>query len=469
MRITFIGLMAFAGLMSWALVSPVGSSPDDDFHLTSIWCAQGERDYLCESITSESVSVPDSVVNAPCFAYNRDITASCQADLSSELVQTERANTVEHSYPPGFYWVMSWLVSYDVGLSVSLMRAMNVTIFLLLFGLVYGLIERRLRTPLVVAVAVTIFPLGAFVIASTNPSSWTLYAPVFMFLAARSLLQADASQRRRWLLLAVLLIAGMSAAARSDSPLFVLFAALLAGVIDWNAARTKGAFAIALGISAIAVIASTLTGSQLTAASSGLDGAPDGANHLSFGLFLRNIADLPSAMFGSLGTGGLGWLDTPMPSIVWAPQFLALGALAVTACAFSTHRNLFAPAISLVALAGVPFAIAMASAAPIGAYVQPRYVFPLLALTVIAVLTSSHDRVFLSRTQVGFTLATAVFANGTALAAVLVRYQLGTDVTALTAAFPNLPGYAIAVLMSIACTIGLSFAAYRAVKSNELV
>ena len=28
---------------SWAVTSPVGASPDDDYHLSSIWCAGGEQ------------------------------------------------------------------------------------------------------------------------------------------------------------------------------------------------------------------------------------------------------------------------------------------------------------------------------------------------------------------------------------------------------------------------------------------
>ena len=38
---------------SWAVTSPVGSSPDDDYHLSSIWCAGGERSGVCEVVEGE--------------------------------------------------------------------------------------------------------------------------------------------------------------------------------------------------------------------------------------------------------------------------------------------------------------------------------------------------------------------------------------------------------------------------------
>ena len=52
-------LSAILTLSGWALSSPIGSSPDDDFHLPSIWCGQGFRDGLCEEdVNPDLVQVP---------------------------------------------------------------------------------------------------------------------------------------------------------------------------------------------------------------------------------------------------------------------------------------------------------------------------------------------------------------------------------------------------------------------------
>ena len=49
---------------SWAVTSPIGSSPDDDYHLASIWCGQGFRDELCEENADGSASeVPISIIS----------------------------------------------------------------------------------------------------------------------------------------------------------------------------------------------------------------------------------------------------------------------------------------------------------------------------------------------------------------------------------------------------------------------
>ena len=35
-------------LLCWAFAAPIGAGADADFHLSSIWCGQGERQGLCE-------------------------------------------------------------------------------------------------------------------------------------------------------------------------------------------------------------------------------------------------------------------------------------------------------------------------------------------------------------------------------------------------------------------------------------
>ena len=40
---TLVGVTMFVTGATWALSSPAGSSPDDDFHLPSIWCGWGSR------------------------------------------------------------------------------------------------------------------------------------------------------------------------------------------------------------------------------------------------------------------------------------------------------------------------------------------------------------------------------------------------------------------------------------------
>jgi hypothetical protein len=103
-------------LLAWAVTSPVGSSPDDDYHLSSIWCAGGERSGTCEIDPGDAGVrlVPESVGFAhECFAYDATVTADCSEDLSANVAPTDRVNNVQGLYPGGFYQVMGLLVGPD--------------------------------------------------------------------------------------------------------------------------------------------------------------------------------------------------------------------------------------------------------------------------------------------------------------------------------------------------------------------
>ncbi|WP_425280775.1 DUF2142 domain-containing protein [Leucobacter coleopterorum] len=82
---------------AWALASPVGASPDEDFHLASIWCGSGEREGLCgPGSTADSRMVPDNIERAICYAHEPDVSAACQGknflDGEFGLTDSDRVN-----------------------------------------------------------------------------------------------------------------------------------------------------------------------------------------------------------------------------------------------------------------------------------------------------------------------------------------------------------------------------------------
>src|SRR5262245_53254713 len=74
-------LAVLLALGCWALASPVGASPDEDFHLGSIWCAQGIEAGRCEQgPTAQSRLVPADVARATCYAFKPETSAACQTN-----------------------------------------------------------------------------------------------------------------------------------------------------------------------------------------------------------------------------------------------------------------------------------------------------------------------------------------------------------------------------------------------------
>jgi len=224
----------------WSLASPIGASPDDDYHQASIWCpvplSAGECGVERAADGSlKSIEVPKSVAqSAACFAFHPEVSGSCTTHISdTQTIRTDRFNKGE--YPGAYYRVMHVFVGPWVERSVAMMRIFNVVLAVLLLGglaLVANTGQRRL---LGMALLAPMIPLGIFLTASVNPSGWAF---VGVAVAALGLLiAADAQTRTRHLVATGIAIVGAAQAvsARGDAGpyLCVTTAAVAIATVRW--------------------------------------------------------------------------------------------------------------------------------------------------------------------------------------------------------------------------------------------
>ena len=183
----------FVALAAWAFVSPVGSSPDDNFHQANIWCGWGTRAGLCEPVGASSAQVPEELLNT-CFV---EVTtpASCQgANFGVDMVPNhviEALNVNVRDYPPLFYATMSLMASNQLVPSVIAMRLVNSALFVGVLVALTVLLGPRWRKPLLLTSLGTLVPLGLFIIPSTNPSSWAFLAGITTWIAVAGFLSAN--------------------------------------------------------------------------------------------------------------------------------------------------------------------------------------------------------------------------------------------------------------------------------------
>jgi hypothetical protein len=429
---------AILALASWSVSSPVGSSPDDDYHNVSIWCGQGTRDDLCEeSQAPNTVLVPQPVYsNAFCFAGQPDKSGDCTQ--SKDLVETIRVNNFQNLYPQGYYWVMSWFASTDVNSSILTMRLFN-SIFAVMFiaALVAALPLQMRKLPLVGLLATSI-PLGVFVISSVNPSSWTLVSVIAFFSSILALLSAE--HRREKLIFGAFsftsLIMGFSA--RPDAPAYLLLAGLLALVLGFSfrniERRTKLAIVLLIIFASVFVILRYVY--PLFAALRGVDFGLGESTPTLQGLMF-NIIRLPDLFVGAFGTWGMGWLDTPSPSSVWAVTYAIYAGLVFSSIRFFDRRQAIAAGIAFLALVAVPLQFLWANNLSVGQIIQPRYLLPMLALLLSVSLYKNPINVERRLTQgqiwiIGFGLFAA---NTIALHTNLRRYITGLDINQISLNF----------------------------------
>ena len=424
-------VLAVIALGAWAFASPVGSSPDDDFHLTSIWCANDSRTDLCEpGPTDAERVVPDAVIGASCFAYDATKPATCQEALFERPFEpnsvTDRGS-FEANYPPIYYAFMNLFAGHDVVVSALLMRFINILLLVGLTIALYCLLPHARRSSLIWGWLVTLVPLGIFLIASNNPSAWAIIGVGTSWLALVGYFET--AGRRRVALGVIFGLTVIIACARADSALYTIIGSLVAMILTVRRRRISLVLAILPVVFAIVAIAFFLMSRQSTVVSTGLGSSTAEALPLSgFGLLAFNLLNVPELWAGVFGGWPLGWLDTGMPAVVTYGGLGAFVAIVFLGIGVMSWRKEVAAFGLVLVLWLLPVYVLQAGGNAVGQNVQPRYLLPIIVVLVgVAVFTVGENRVKLTKVQTTLIGLTLVLTQTFALHINLRRYITGID------------------------------------------
>ncbi|WP_051973666.1 DUF2142 domain-containing protein, partial [Cryobacterium sp. MLB-32] len=346
---------------------------------------------------------------------------------NDNFVTSDRGN-FSGAYPPVYYVTMSLFAGTNVELSAVIMRLVNILIFVGISAVLYALLPAARRPTLVWAWAISLVPLGMFLIASNNPSAWAIISAGTLWLALLGFFETTGA--RRWGLGLVAAIATvMGAGARADAAAYAVVAVVVVVLLTakWDRRWILSAL-LPLGIAAVAA-AFYLSTTQSSLVSSGLHSSADtGGGPGIKSLLVNNLLNVPGLWAGVFGSWGLGWLDTAMPSIVWVACLGSFGALAFSGLVSESIRKILAGAFVLAALWIIPTYILLKSAVFVGSEVQPRYILPLIVLLAgIALLHVGGPRLALSTGQAVALVSALAIANSVALHFNMRRYLTGTD------------------------------------------
>lgn len=429
-----IFLLAFLALATWAYSSPPGSSPDDDYHMASIWCSHGDRPGICESTSDDSSKVvPILVSRWICFALDGKISGACTQspelnDGNSGTVS--RGNFSEHAYPGLYYWVDGFFASTHVSLSIFLIRLFNIIAGLGMIGATLVLATKSLRPALKTTFIFTSLPLSIFIFSSINPSSWVIIAVPCYFVAAVSFVRSSGIIKFANAAL-LMLLATVAAGTRADAAAYIVFVTALALIYAAKDAW-RGKISLLIFIAPVAIaILYYLTAGQSSFTRTGINQKSAGSL-TDFNLLIANITNIPELFFGAFGFWPIGWLDTPMPGLVkFASLFTVLGV-----AFWGLQRISKAKALTLGLLAfGIalfPLYILQVTGASVGQEVQPRYILPLLILFVlVSQLPSVTSVPRLNIAQSWLVIVLLSIGNSLALHTNLNRYVIGLDHRAL--------------------------------------
>lgn len=413
-------------LLAWGISSPVGSSPDDDYHMASIWCAAGEAEGICETTSDPDMRLlpGDLLKAAKCYAFMEEQSATCPLP-EGQMLGTDRGNWSSAAYPPLFYAAMSPFVTTDVSVSIVLMRSANAVLYVGILTALLFLLPRPQRPLLLWGAAISAVPLGMFLIPSVNPSSWAVLSATGLWVAAWGYFRQTGV--RKWLLAGLsglLLILG--AGSRSDAAVYGVIALLAAAVLSFRRDRRYLLDLIlpaALGIVAVGFFFSAGQSAVVTG-----DTAVTGGGLTTGTLILINGKMLPQLWAGVFGLSGLGWLDTVMPGIVWITALAIFAALCFWGLRVGDWRKWLATGGVAASLIVIPMYILVHDGVTVGSGVQPRYIYPLIIiLGGVALAGFARSDLGLGRLQLVIVGLGLTAANSVALHTNLRRYITGMD------------------------------------------
>lgn len=428
-RVLVAAILGFAALVGWSFASPIGASPDDNFHLVSIWCAPGDRPGLCESTDNpdERSVLAVLALSSRCYAFQPEHNGTCDPALSG-MTTTGHGNFIG-LYPPVYYSVMSIFSTADVQTSVLTIRVVNSLLAVTLIASIYLLVDRRLRPPLLWSVLLTAVPMGAFLIASVNPNGWAILSAVTMWVAMLGFFRAPRGARQVALGALALLAAVMGAGTRGDSAAYTAFGAVVVAILAFERTR-RYLFKLLIPLAVVAMGAMFYLHSNQT--SDALNGDMAGGPAQKFALIpglIRTVLNIPQLWMGNFGVQALAWNDVKMPAVVWFTTMALYVGIAFWSLSFRRGaRTVIAVVLAGIALVMVPSWVIAQNGVEVGVLVQPRYVLPLQALFIGLLLYGVRDlRVALSRLQRWIIVIGLGAANSIALYLTFRRFLTGID------------------------------------------
>jgi len=433
-------VVGIAGLLgtgyAWIVSSPTGSSPDDDYHQTSIWCPTPIEKHCPIVGTDDSghpiVEVPETVdASSVTYAFMKDVSAAALFDLSDRVMRgTNRVD--DGDYPGHYYDFMYIFVGNDVDRAILVMRWVNFGMSVVLFGASLLLSSPPNRRLLAYTLLCAALPITIYFTASVNPSSWAYTGIVSLWIGLQGFFTAHGWRRAG---MAGIALAGglMAAAARTDAAMYCAIVALATVVFHLRRVLLHKALLII-------PVAAALVGAfsfALTRQSSSLMAAPDTSDPDApavnpIHMFLSNVRHLPDVLLSFWGTD-LGWFDVPNPTVTRV--LLLLVTIVVAGYGFIRSRcdwhKIAALVIIGAAFYGLPVLMLQMQHMYLGQWgLQVRYVAPLM-IVFIGMLMAGSPRTdprplpwYISSATV---LALAV-AHSFLLHALIRRYVTGVDV-----------------------------------------
>lgn len=437
--ITAITLGAVLWVLAWAVASPTGSSPDEPRHLGHIWwhapVATASRQLNPANGMVESL-IPEAVMGSACYAFDPSQSGVCTLTLPADNFWWYPPPGVPVGIP-FFYQVLSPFVGNSItptGVyhSVVAMRVFNGLLAIALLAGVCYFLPRSGRRLLCYATIAVAAPMGIFLIASVNPSGWSITGLVVAWFGAYAALRGSTTIAQV-VPAGLALIGGVLAAtARTDSAIFLAALAVGLVVLHWQIFRAQRWWLVFPAVLFLLGVIGFLAGGQAGAITEGVIGEQNvvGSGRWPTWVLFNNLLQFPEFML-RLPTPPLNWLDTELPQI--SEITVSIAWVALVLWGWATEKPNWQKWVALAGLLCLivllPLYLFQISGLLVGFEIQQRYILPLLPiLLAVALWRPIRDGApHLSRRFTWLLYLALVVGHAAALHTQIRRFTRGLD------------------------------------------
>jgi hypothetical protein len=330
------------GWIAWLLVAiaavgmlvstPSAAGPDEAVQEVTAWYLSGHG---LPPSSAGSFDVPKSlwISQRPCYGFYPSETAACQAPRSTYQGMVSIDNSFVANYPPPYYWVVG--VGQRVAALVGNKYADiggRLASFILNFGalLLLSLFMRRRNQWWGTFLLLVSTPLAVFMGIVVNPSGWEITCGIVMAaVLSEAVWSRQSLGSETWSKTTTLILVVASVALSLARPLGFLWASgltvsaiALAPTMPRRGSLARVACAVAPGI--ILGMFWLLTNSKGLGTIPGTTASPSTVPNLVY-WFSESLLNFPQRLRQMFGD--LGWLDTPMPELLFLVNIAAWAAL----------------------------------------------------------------------------------------------------------------------------------------------
>lgn len=429
--LTCLAVLCFAAaLYAWAIASPIGSSPDEDFHQAMLYCAAGEKDSC----------LANGDRYGHCFTMRPTVPGSCQdyRDLDEPLASKIKPSETLTLY----YDIGRALVSDSLEKTTINIRVMNTLLAVLMFTLALVLTVPQYRPQLYISLVVGAVPASLFFLTSLSPSAWAIISAAavigpFLSFAARAVHAGEVTTQRAqslllqtgrlvFVILALLIGLGSRYESFLWTPIIVFFSIAIV-LFTQGPIRFKRSTLVALSLLlVILTLGITFVFSERASISPTQLFAILFTEGVSWWVIEKSLNTLLGVM-SLTGVPGaeLGTHDVPMPALVSFLVSAAVGGIllrSISSAQRASNIIFFCLLILLAALVIVLWSTKDWD------YYQPRYFLPIFYFVLfVAAIGIPSNQLKSERKYWSLILIASILAYSVALLTTLLRFIYGLE------------------------------------------